>query len=274
MMNDASWRQWCLDLASPDAGLHFHLLDRTRCGTTWRIPHRRLDHHLLYVVQRGMIDASFEREQVRIGPWTALWLAPEVAHEFRMCSPDVPPVLYHCRFSVNSTVAIPEYQVIPGIQEHEWLMAQLLDAWRHQPPLRQERLAWLLALFFSGMATERLRDRIGGLDAEQRRRIHDWLEAHIEHDPTPADLATVVGLSSGWFARQFKRSYGESPRVWLKQQRIRRAARLLEDGNDAVSSIAARLGYSDIFNFSKQFKSVLGTSPTQYRDRLRWQQLR
>ncbi|MFW5830397.1 MAG: AraC family transcriptional regulator [Planctomycetota bacterium] len=262
------WSQWCADIIT--GPLHFHLCDRTRCQSHWHIRQRRLDHHLLYVVQQGCIDAQLADERVLVPAGSALWVAPHTAHEFEALDTRQQIVLFHSRFSVPTRLAFPAWQLFADTQALEAQASDLLDAFRHAPPLREQRLRLQLAVLFN-----RLAERSGqarqqpGLDRQQRQLLESWLANHIRHDPLPSDLARELHLDPSWFARLFKRSYGLSPRSWLKRQRIRHAAALLEASDEAIGAIAERMGYSDIANFSKQFKAVMGSSPARYRQHLR-----
>ena len=40
----------------------------------------------------------------------------------------------------------------------------------------------------------------------QRMRLLRWVRGHLDTDPSPADLAAVVGLTPDYFSRLFKRS--------------------------------------------------------------------
>jgi len=53
--------------------------------------------------------------------------------------------------------------------------------------------------------------------------------------------------------------------TWLLQQRLRHAAVLLRESNARVSEVASKLGYSEIYLFSRQFRQMFGASPKKYR---------
>ena len=47
--------------------------------------------------------------------------------------------------------------------------------------------------------------------------------------------------------------------------RIAEARRLLGETDEPIKSIAKRLGYRDVFFFSRQFRSITGVPPAMYR---------
>ena len=98
--------------------------------------------------------------------------------------------------------------------------------------------------------------------------IHDALSlmhAQVGHAWSVAELATRVGLSRSGFAARFTELVGEPPLQYLARWRVTRAAELLRDTDESVSTIAARVGYESTPSFNKAFKRWQGTSPGAYR---------
>lgn len=85
-------------------------------------------------------------------------------------------------------------------------------------------------------------------------------------DPfTLEQLASIAGMSRASFAEQFKKAFGRTAMGFLKELRLRRAARLLETTDLPVKTIAARVGFSSRSHFSRAFKAVMNAEPTTYR---------
>jgi AraC-like DNA-binding protein len=84
-----------------------------------------------------------------------------------------------------------------------------------------------------------------------------------------AALAREVGLSSDRFARLFKSQVGGTPKRMLRTIRLRQAALQLQSTEDPVGVIAERIGFSSIFDLSRQFRREYGVSPSAYRSRYR-----
>ncbi len=74
--------------------------------------------------------------------------------------------------------------------------------------------------------------------------------------------------SPAHFSRIFKLVVQQSPQDFLLNLRLSRARHLLAETSLAVSEIADRLDYSDLFFFSRQFKAKTGLSPRDYRLRV------
>lgn len=114
-------------------------------------------------------------------------------------------------------------------------------------------------------AAARTLARRGGLSPWQLRRALDFLQAHLDGDPTIAQLAEECGLSAGYFARAFRESSGLSPHQWLLRQRVGHARELLLDGRLGLAEIAVACGFVDQSHFTRVFTRFERDSPGRWR---------
>src|SRR5699024_8979274 len=153
------------------------------------------------------------------------------------------------------------------------LVDQFVDELGTRLPHRSLRLrALLLAICTSALRrgeTSSTQSGPGTLSRAQRQTLESYVRQNPAARPTPAELASLVHLSHDYFSRLFGQTFGQSPRAWLVQQRVRRAARMLADSLQSVSQIAAALGYQDASAFSHQFTRWQGVSPRTYRQQQR-----
>jgi AraC family transcriptional regulator len=105
----------------------------------------------------------------------------------------------------------------------------------------------------------------GGLSPWQLRRAQDFMMAHLDGDPSIADLARECALSSGYFTRAFRRTTGTTPHQWLVRKRVERAKALLRVGRLGLSDIAVACGFVDQSHFTRVFKRFEGDSPGSWR---------
>jgi len=87
--------------------------------------------------------------------------------------------------------------------------------------------------------------------------------------PSVADLARDAGMSLTTFREVFVRTVGRTPRDFLEGRRIERAARALWETERKIQEVARAEGYDDPYHFSRVFRRVMGTSPRQYRRKMR-----
>ncbi len=88
---------------------------------------------------------------------------------------------------------------------------------------------------------------------------------HLQSELPVEELARIAGFSRAHFTRLFSAAEGVSPGEFVLNERMRRAARLLESGDMAVKAIALDCGFEDPNYFAKAFRRAYGTSPTDFR---------
>jgi AraC-like DNA-binding protein len=96
-------------------------------------------------------------------------------------------------------------------------------------------------------------------------RAKDFVDARYADPITVEDLASAAGLSRSHFTRMFTRTFGESPRAYLKSRRLERAAALLRYTDRSVADICVMVGLQGVGTFTTSFARVYGMSPTAYR---------
>ncbi|MGC4252635.1 MAG: helix-turn-helix domain-containing protein, partial [Sphingobium sp.] len=84
----------------------------------------------------------------------------------------------------------------------------------------------------------------GGLSPRTLRRILDMIEDRLGDPLTLRSFADDSGLSVRHLMRAFKASPGKSLHVYLTEERIRRAQRLLADPDMPIAQIAYATGFS------------------------------
>lgn len=96
-------------------------------------------------------------------------------------------------------------------------------------------------------------------------RVQRLLDENFSHIPPLDDLAQLAAMSRSHLCHRFRHFFGSSISEYVIRNRIAAAQRMLFDVNLRPGEIARAVGYTDIFQFSKQFKKSLGMSPTQFR---------
>jgi AraC-like DNA-binding protein len=102
------------------------------------------------------------------------------------------------------------------------------------------------------------RDVVDVLAAEK-----SWRELAARADYHPAVAARLLRLSLRQLERHCQRQLGCSPRDLFQRERMARAAQLLAAGQPA-KAVALELGYSQLANFSRDFKHHHGRCPTVF----------
>ncbi len=81
---------------------------------------------------------------------------------------------------------------------------------------------------------------------------------------TVQQIADRLNLDRSYFSTLFSGRMGISPRDYLRNYRMNKAAELMTVHGEKPSTAALSVGYEDLFHFSKAFKQHFGLSPRDY----------
>ena len=95
-----------------------------------------------------------------------------------------------------------------------------------------------------------------------------FIDSNFHKDITLEDVAREVNLSTYYFSKLFKAEVGENFIDYLTHVRLDRAKELLENKSLSIKEICFTIGYADPNYFSRNFKKIVGVTPTEYRERL------
>ena len=92
-----------------------------------------------------------------------------------------------------------------------------------------------------------------------------YLETNYSEPITVETLVEISGMSRRNFMRTFESAMGCPPINYLIRIRMKKACEMLEETEDSITDIAMKVGFNDGNYFSRQFKSLMDTTPSAYR---------
>ena len=95
----------------------------------------------------------------------------------------------------------------------------------------------------------------------------EFMMKNFQEDISIEQLAELVHLSKSYFMGCFKKAVGVGAIEHLTQLRINAACEALSNTDTLISDIAFNCGYSNLSNFNRQFKKIVGCSPNEYKKR-------
>ena len=108
------------------------------------------------------------------------------------------------------------------------------------------------------------RDEADGAEISLSQRLRTLLLEAPTARPTPAEIANLVGLTPRQLLYRIRQETGEPLATWTRKRRIEQAGQLLQAGR-SVSEVSECLGFANPYHFSRQFRSVMGVTPSTYR---------
>jgi AraC-type DNA-binding domain-containing proteins len=133
------------------------------------------------------------------------------------------------------------------------------DRWSHA------RAVNLLEAFLLEMAAAR--ESPAESEASPLRDLLRAVEAFADEngDGDYAALAHARGMSVSTLRRHFLEAAGVPLHTFVIRRRLARARSLLGETDLPIKEIAARLGYADVYFFTRQFRCHTGVPPAAYR---------
>ncbi|MBE6786740.1 MAG: helix-turn-helix domain-containing protein [Ruminococcaceae bacterium] len=101
---------------------------------------------------------------------------------------------------------------------------------------------------------------------ETVKKIQQQFENNIEYKYSLEEISQEYHISKFYLSHIFKSITGYAVMDYLKSLRIARAKNMLAKTNLSISEIVKTCGFSDSSNFSREFKSITGQTPSKFRN--------
>lgn len=171
-------------------------------------------------------------------PWTYIWLG------FRTSLP-LPE-----QIAVQDVIDAHEYEnVFLSIMRHS----------NDEPALSAFLCSKCWELFSLMSAEQKAAD-----SSDIMQKTKTFIENEYMNDISVAEIASMLFVDRTVLSKAFKKQTGKSPQEYICDYRLAMAKRLIQNGNDTLSGIAAMCGYKDYCNFSRMFSRKYGIAPREY----------
>lgn len=240
----------------------------SRC--THRIDKHYDDYQTLQYMAAGAVDLTVGQSHYGLkGRW------------FWSCYPG-PRIRFHAAEPANCWVH--RYLAFRGPLVVRWTADRLFPITPQRPPDGRDFGKRFDELLYHAMRADRWgRLRAANLIegilielADARAQVspgQPWLDRTIEVLDRAAggdevdyqSLCDELNIDPTTLRRRFRAATGTTPHTYLLQSRAASARRLLAETDLPIKSIAQRLGYRDVYFFSRQFRQFTGVPPAVYR---------
>jgi AraC-like DNA-binding protein len=154
-------------------------------------------------------------------------------------------------------------------EQQSWVLEDLERLFLYQ---KTEYGDILLSRFLLSLASELIGPPETLAEKEASPVLPSWLKSlMLELESRKVESLTVRGMadisskSPEHLSRTFRKYLGMTPSSWLNQQKLDRAALMLEHSNSAVMDIALSLGYDNLGYFYRLFTKRFAVPPVEYR---------
>lgn len=109
----------------------------------------------------------------------------------------------------------------------------------------------------------------GSASPDRLSQLLEWLMQNLNRPHTLDELADRVSMSRRTFTRRFRQSTGTTVGIWLLNQRLALAQRMLETTDQPIERIAEASGFASLALFRRSFGQAIGVRPSAYRREFR-----
>jgi AraC-like DNA-binding protein len=163
------------------------------------------------------------------------------------------------------TLSLPVYMQTHNFPHIESNIRNLLAVWEERPSMYLMKARMMIEQLLIDLV-EITNAPFGDTVLHERLTpAVSYITRHYSNPITNELLAGLCGLSVTHFRRLFREKCGMTPLQYRETIRMHWAVKLLESHMFSVAEIAEKLGYFDIYHFSKAVKKHTGFPPSYYR---------
>lgn len=270
------------DLHKMEFDLHrvYFILHRWKNGECWTTPPEgRPNSGLMFLNHCSFAYLDENGDRIRTIPKGSIIYAPQHSHytcQFLIEPEDTLPELDHRMESdhlINFTLLDEEGEELslseecmqiplenPGYYRDSF---QMIAAMEQQGQTPSAKIKGILYNLLCDMSMEMQKH---DLLSREYTAIYPALKRIWEGDLAAIDVSelhTLCYSSPSTFRRLFRAYTGMSPLQYVNHLKIRKATSMLQSGMYTVTEIAAALGFSDVYYFSRYYKKITGHSPKE-----------
>jgi AraC-like DNA-binding protein len=230
----------------------------------------------LIFIHSGHVQLKITDNAIELDPGQAVLLYPETP--FRSCSITLPLKIsvHHFNFEPdNPAILEPLVENKFGFKKYPQCDRTIVERdiervvkLAHNPPsstnsdIRNVLMTLIMCQLQTSVNTN---DQKCSSPIPEIEKLTKWMEQNISANITLDDMANQIGLSTSHFRTVFASQIGKTPGSYFSNMRMNKAAQLLRETRTPIKNISMLLGYDNVSNFYRVFKSHYRTPPKLYR---------
>lgn len=252
------------------------------------------EHHdfwELCFVERGEVSLFVDADSISLKEGELFLISPDRIHSYNSCKGSDAKAFVVCFASSSVALKAVGNRRFFSDETFQRCMRQIIEEGYGTFKMNEEehlevleepnfggqqaillQLEYLLILLLRKLSLEK-NSMVVFLDGETfysdlSKIVLRFFEEHVRENLSLDDVCKKMNYSRSFLCKTFKKQTGETLMGSFNRMRMREAAKLLEQTNESVTSVALYFGFSEVKYFGALFKRYMGVSPTEYRKNL------
>ena len=243
------------------------------CSDTFSLDRKHLYNNIIMIVSEGELFVKQAGKILRISSGEGVLLELTYPHSYYVSKPGTRFVWFHFRGS-----AVDSY--LQNLRESDWLplvfcglnlenkVEEMFDLTVEKPNGFELLLSCkIYDIFLTAITPTYLAVKQASFGRSEAftHQINEYIDENIARQLTLDELAAFCNRSKFHFCHVFKEQFHVSPMQYVINRKIEYAKNALRFSNDAVATVASKVGIEDQGYFCKLFHRIVGVTPTEYR---------
>ncbi|WP_273323681.1 AraC family transcriptional regulator [Vallitalea guaymasensis] len=276
ILNDNNWKRFdeLLNMTPYKGHFQIHDIHNVELRKKWGLSQRKIHDYLLAYIRDGNGHYDIDGNICPIVPGNMILISPDLIHSAQQY--DITPSLYSIRFGLYDNQLLKDisdevnpfyiYHSPSNSEYYRNLMNEIYKCYinvsygTNHKRLLNAYMTKILSDIYCELSNE-------GKSYDmrlERARVYIIKHPLKEHDIN--ELAKISGYSSAYFSKKFKAQYNISPKSYIFENKMKYSRTLLTEYNYSIKEVANKLGYSDQYIFSNQFKKTFGITPAKMKN--------
>ncbi|HBE03986.1 MAG TPA: hypothetical protein DC049_16145 [Spirochaetia bacterium] len=225
------------------------------------LPHNH-NYWQLDIITQGRACLYIGRKKIIIPEGGAVLIRPFVAHHYVFKNPFVSSTV---KFTSSSFFITAQQFIKLKFKTEELLIIENFFREYHNNKIgRRIAALYLEILILKNRSMSLLLNNAG--PESRMQAAAEYIHQNRDSELGDAFLAEKFGYTPNHFIAGFKKNFGVTPARYIRMLKIEKAKEMLYHSDHRIKEIASALGFSDIYSFSKSFKTATGQAPNEFRD--------
>ncbi|WP_068605732.1 AraC family transcriptional regulator [Paenibacillus swuensis] len=247
---------------------------------------RTLPCYIISYHKKGSAKLRVGNQLHTISPGTVVCIPPNVEHDhFKDSEEETEFLWWHFNYEIAGVMDVMKLFQIPvafrlqNAEYFEQVFMQFITSTSRSTslPLTILKQAKALELLYIILDSS-LGQQMNSSFLNQSQSFVNLLTRIVQQPEEQISLQSLskeLHMHPTYICNRFKELFGKSPMQVQREMKVQKAKALLETSDMTITELSRSLGFSEIQNFTRLFKSNVGVSPSHYRSlNMKWRDIR